>query len=37
MPLIPMLRKQKQVDLYGFKASLVYIASSRLVEVGATQ
>ena len=29
MPLIPALRKQKQVDLCEFEVSLVYIASSR--------
>ena len=30
-PLIPALRRQRQVDLCDFKASLVYIASSRQV------
>jgi len=29
MPLIPILRRQKQVDLGEFKASLVYRVSSR--------
>ena len=29
MPLIPALERQKQVDIYEFKASLVYRASSR--------
>ena len=29
MPLIPELRRQRQVDLSEFEASLVYIASSR--------
>jgi hypothetical protein len=29
MPLIPALGRQKKVDLFGFKASLVYIVSSR--------
>jgi hypothetical protein len=29
MPLITALKKQRQVDLYEFKASLVYIVSSR--------
>lgn len=28
-PLFPALRKQRQVDLYEFEASLVYIAGSR--------
>jgi hypothetical protein len=30
MPLIPALRKEKQVDFYDFKASLVYIISSKI-------
>ena len=30
MPLIPALGRQRQADLYEFKASLVYIASSRI-------
>jgi hypothetical protein len=34
MPLIPALRRQRQADLCEFKASLVYIASSRIA--GAT-
>ena len=29
MPLIPALRRQIQADLYEFKASLLYKASSR--------
>ena len=29
--LIPELRRQKQVDLYEFKASLIYIVSSGTV------
>jgi hypothetical protein len=29
MPLIPELGRQKQVDLYEFKANLVYTVSSR--------
>jgi hypothetical protein len=29
MPLIPAFRRQRQVDLCEFKASLVYRASSR--------
>ena len=29
MPLIAALKKQRQVDLYEFKASLVYISNSR--------
>ena len=29
MPLIPALERQKQANLCGFKASLVYIVSSR--------
>ena len=29
MPVIPALRRQRQVDLCKFKASLVYSASSR--------
>lgn len=32
-PLIPVLRGQRQVDLYKFKASLVYRMSSRIVTV----
>ena len=31
MPLIPALRRQRQVDLCEFEASLVYRASSRTV------
>ena len=31
MPLIPALRRQRQVDLCEFEASLVYEASSRTV------
>ena len=29
MPIIPALGRQRQADLYDFKASLVYRASSR--------
>ena len=29
MPLIPALRRQRQVDLYEFEASLVYRVNSR--------
>lgn len=29
-PLVPTFGRQKQVDLYTFKASLVYIASSSM-------
>jgi hypothetical protein len=29
MPLTPALRKQRQVDLFEFEASLFYISSSR--------
>ena len=29
-PLIPTLEKQRQADLYEFKASLVYRVSSRI-------
>jgi hypothetical protein len=32
MPLIPALGKQRQADLYEFKASLVYRANSRTVK-----
>lgn len=28
IPLIPVLKRQKQVDLYEMKSSLVYIVSS---------
>jgi hypothetical protein len=31
-PLIPALRRQRQADLSGFKASLVYIMSSRIAK-----
>ena len=30
MPLIPALKRQRQVDLCEFEASLVYIVSSRI-------
>jgi hypothetical protein len=33
MPLIPALRRQRQVDLCEFEASLVYTASSRTARV----
>lgn len=33
MPLIPTLRKQRQVNLYELKVCLVYIVSSTLVKV----
>lgn len=33
LPLVPALWKQKQVDLYGFKDSLFYIASSGQLEI----
>lgn len=29
MPLIPKIQRQRQKDLYEFKASLYYLASSR--------
>jgi hypothetical protein len=32
VPLIPALRRQRQVDLCKFKARLVYIVSSRIAE-----
>jgi hypothetical protein len=33
MPLIPALRRQKQGDLCGHKATLVYRVSSRIAKV----
>jgi hypothetical protein len=33
MPLIPALRRQRQVDLCDFETSLVYKSSSRTVRV----
>jgi hypothetical protein len=30
LPLIPELRRQRQVDLCEFKATLVYIGSSKI-------
>ena len=33
MPLIPALGRQRQVDLYEFKASLIYTVSSRSVRI----
>jgi hypothetical protein len=30
MPIIPSLERQRQISLYEFKASLVYIVGSRL-------
>ena len=33
MSLIPALERQKQVDIYDFKASLVYKVSSKIARV----
>lgn len=33
MPLIPVLRWQRQEDIYGFKANMVYTAGSRLAKI----
>jgi hypothetical protein len=33
MPLVPTLKRQRQVDLLEFKASLVYKTSSRTAKV----
>lgn len=32
MPIIPGLGRQRKTDLHDFKASLVYIASSRTIQ-----